>query len=114
MASSTCSITRLRTSWSAGNSNGAVAKTFQTGSRATATSCSFRLGTTLRTESEGNVMARKTFWRQRRTWFGGIAGSILLVGLTLASPQAAQDPQAAVNSAFEQFRNLKEGKNADY
>ena len=59
-------------------------------------------------------MARKTFWRERRAWFGGIAGSLLLVGLTLASPQAAQDPQAAVNSAFEQFRNLKEGKNADY
>src|SRR5262245_62640106 len=37
------------------------------------------------------------------------------VGLIACSPLAAQnDPQGAVNSAFNTYKDLKEGKNADY
>ena len=32
----------------------------------------------------------------------------------LVPPPRAADPQAAVNTAFNQFKTLKEGKNADY
>ena len=36
-----------------------------------------------------------------------------VLGLAVSAQQTT-DPQAAVNSAFKQFQNLKEGKNADY
>ena len=55
-----------------------------------------------------------------RTRFGGraqlaaLAVAVVTAGWTLSARQAATDPQAAVNSAYTQFRNLKEGKNADY
>ena len=42
-----------------------------------------------------------------------LALAIVATGMTLAAQQAA-DPQTAVNNAFNQFKNLKEGKNADY
>jgi glutaminase len=42
-----------------------------------------------------------------------LALAVATSGLTLFAQQAA-DPQTAVNNAFNQFRNLKEGKNADY
>ena len=49
------------------------------------------------------------------------AASIMLltgIAVTMATlpvvAQQATDPQTAVNTAFNQFRNLKEGKNADY
>jgi glutaminase len=41
-----------------------------------------------------------------------IAGAVVL-GIAVSAQQTT-DPQAAVNSAFKQFQNLKEGKNADY
>jgi len=47
----------------------------------------------------------------------GIVAAVGLVvcaaGWTL-SAQSAADPQTAVNNAFNQFKALKEGKNADY
>jgi glutaminase len=43
-----------------------------------------------------------------------LAGALTLAGGPQAAPQATPDPQVAVNNAFNQFRTLKEGKNADY
>jgi glutaminase len=37
-----------------------------------------------------------------------------LAGLVLSAQTAAKDPQAAIDSAYQQFKDLKEGKNADY
>ena len=48
--------------------------------------------------------------------FMGLAGLVLLGGVA-AGPLAAQTPeqvQAAVDAAYEQYRNLDEGANADY
>ena len=44
-----------------------------------------------------------------------LAGALAMcaAGLTLAA-QSTADPQTAVNNAFNQFKALKEGKNADY
>jgi glutaminase len=50
----------------------------------------------------------------RRAWIAAVALSVAAGGWTLAARQATTDPQAAVNAAFKQFQNLKEGKNADY
>jgi glutaminase len=50
----------------------------------------------------------------RRVWLGALALSVAAGGWTLAARQPASDPQAAVDAAFKQFQNLKEGKNADY
>jgi glutaminase len=44
---------------------------------------------------------------------GVVTVSIVLAGLALTAQQAA-GPQAAVDSAYNQFKTLKEGKNADY
>ncbi len=44
---------------------------------------------------------------------GIVAASIMLGSLALTAQQAAS-PQAAIDSAFNQFKTLKEGKNADY
>jgi glutaminase len=52
--------------------------------------------------------------RQGRGWFVGVAAIAAIAGGSLAARQAASDPQAAVNAAYKQFQNLKEGKNADY
>ena len=38
----------------------------------------------------------------------------MMAVLSLDAQQKTVDPQAAVNNAFNQFRTLKEGKNADY
>src|SRR5262245_22754015 len=51
--------------------------------------------------------------RHRRSWPVWIASSIVVCGLTAAA-QAPPDPQTAVNNAYNQFKDLKEGKNADY
>ena len=45
--------------------------------------------------------------------FGLVAASVLLGGLALTAQQAS-DPQTIVNNAYNQFKALKEGKNADY
>ena len=44
---------------------------------------------------------------------GMVAASVLLGGLALTAQQAS-DPQTIVNNAYNQFKALKEGKNADY
>jgi glutaminase len=44
---------------------------------------------------------------------GFVAASVLLGSLALTAQQTAT-PQAAVDSAYTQFKTLKEGKNADY
>ena len=44
---------------------------------------------------------------------GMVAASVLLGGLALTAQQAS-DPQTIVNNAYNQFKTLKEGKNADY
>jgi glutaminase len=44
---------------------------------------------------------------------GVVIASIMLAGLALTAQQAA-GPQAVVDSAYNQFKTLKEGKNADY
>ena len=51
---------------------------------------------------------------QRRAFVAGILASVAAAGLVLTAQQPAPDPQTAVNDAFKQFQNLKEGKNADY
>ena len=43
---------------------------------------------------------------------GGILAAVTVLGLAVSAQQ--KDPQAAVDSAYKQFQNLKEGKNADY
>src|SRR5262245_36346324 len=50
---------------------------------------------------------------RRIAWLVTLAAAVLVGGLTLPA-QTAPDPQTAVNNAFNQFRTLKEGKNADY
>ena len=42
-----------------------------------------------------------------------ISGLVTAAGLALSAQQAS-DPQTVVNNAFNQFKTLKEGKNADY
>jgi glutaminase len=43
----------------------------------------------------------------------GVLATVVASGWSPAAQQAS-DPQTAVNNAFNQFRTLKEGKNADY
>jgi len=50
----------------------------------------------------------------RRAWMAGIAAIAALSVFTLSARQAAPDPQAAVTAAFNKYKTLKEGKNADY
>ena len=59
-------------------------------------------------------MNRKALWLQRRASGAIVVSAVLFSGFALAAQQATPDPQTAVNNAFNQFRNLKEGKNADY
>jgi glutaminase len=59
-------------------------------------------------------MKTKAWWLERRAFGAIVALAVLLSGFALAAQQATPDPQTAVNNAFNQFRNLKEGKNADY
>jgi glutaminase len=48
----------------------------------------------------------------RRRWIAGVGAGVALCGLVLTAQ--APDPQTAVNNAYNQFKALKEGKNADY
>ncbi len=60
-------------------------------------------------------MIRNTRSVQRRRWLGGIAAGCAIAGLALVvEARQMADPQTAVNSAYNDFKNLKEGKNADY
>ena len=47
-----------------------------------------------------------------RVWLGAVVA--LLVGVSGGTLAQSGDPQKAVETAYQQFRNLKEGKNADY
>src|SRR5215813_3419463 len=60
----------------------------------------------------GPVMSRYL----NRTGVSLVAITVIAVAMAVASVagQKALDPQTAVNNAFNQFRTLKEGKNADY
>src|SRR5262245_53416987 len=58
-------------------------------------------------------MKMTMFSRRRRIWLGAIASSIVAAAALLLA-QHASDPQTAVNNAYNQFKTLKEGKNADY
>jgi len=49
---------------------------------------------------------------RRRRFIAGAAASLVVGGLVVTAQ--SPDPQTAVNSAFNQFKDLKEGKNADY
>ena len=51
---------------------------------------------------------------ERRRWLGGIAAGCVVAGLALTARQSAPDPQTVVNKAYNDFKALKEGKNADY
>src|SRR5580765_3231567 len=51
---------------------------------------------------------------RRRAWLVGTAAIVSVAVLSLSARQAAPDPQAAVNAAFNKYKTLKEGKNADY
>ena len=55
--------------------------------------------------------------RKLSFWRISLAGVVILAAVgayALSAQNRAGSPQAAVNSAFEQFKGLKEGKNADY
>jgi glutaminase len=54
----------------------------------------------------------RTFPAGHRGWWLALASTTIATVLTLGAQQP--DPQTAVNNAFNQFRTLKEGKNADY
>jgi glutaminase len=47
-----------------------------------------------------------------RVWLGAVVA--LFVGVSGGALAQSGDPQKAVETAYQQFRNLKEGKNADY
>jgi glutaminase len=48
-----------------------------------------------------------------RVWLGVVA-ALIAVGLWSGTFAQGGDPQKAVDTAYQQYRNLKEGKNADY
>ena len=60
-------------------------------------------------------MVKKGLLVRRRAWVPAMITVALVGGLTLFAQRATTaDPQTAVNNAFNQFKTLNEGKNADY
>jgi glutaminase len=57
-------------------------------------------------------MVRHLLSTRRRRFMAGIAASVMVGGLVLTAQ--GTDPQTVVNNAYNQFKTLKEGKNADY
>jgi glutaminase len=55
---------------------------------------------------------RQSLMNPRRLLLTGIVACLAFAGLSFGVQSG--DPQAAVNAAFNKFRTLKEGKNADY
>ena len=51
---------------------------------------------------------------RRQGWLVGVAAIVSIAVFSLQARQAAPDPQAAVTAAFNKYKGLKEGKNADY
>src|SRR5262249_42425955 len=58
-------------------------------------------------------MSAKASWITPRAWLAVAAASVVVGGLVLTA-QSAADAQKAVDAAYNQFKTLKEGKNADY
>jgi glutaminase len=56
----------------------------------------------------------RTALRHQRRAFLAIAASAVVAAASMAAGQGGSNPQAAIDNAYNQFRNLKEGKNADY
>ena len=63
-------------------------------------------------QARRTVMFRNLLSTRRRRFMAVIAASVMAGGLVLTAQ--GPDPQTAVNNAFNQFKTLKEGKNADY
>ena len=60
-------------------------------------------------------MVKKGLLVRQRAWVPAMITIALVGGLALFAQRATTaDPQTAVNNAFNQFKTLKEGKNADY
>jgi glutaminase len=60
-------------------------------------------------------MMKKVLLAQQRAWLLVMITIALVGGLTLlAQRPTTTDPQTAINNAFNQFKTLNEGKNADY
>ena len=60
-------------------------------------------------------MTQKVLLFRQRASLPAMMTIALVGGLTLFAQRATTtDPQTAVNNAFNQFKTLKEGKNADY
>src|SRR5262249_17473877 len=51
---------------------------------------------------------------RRRAWVAAVTAATAVAGVVSVAQQTATDPQTAVNNAYNQFKGLKEGKNADY
>src|SRR5690349_15825044 len=81
-------------------------------STATDSSCSSPSNTTSPTRSEARPMS--TLFSRRRVGLLFVAVLTVTGMLIAVTAQQRPDPQTAVNNAFNQFRTLKEGKNADY
>ena len=50
----------------------------------------------------------------RRAWIVAAVAALAVLATMTRSVGAQSDPQAAVNAAYAKFKDLKEGKNADY
>ena len=59
-------------------------------------------------------MIMTALWRHRRASLATIAAGAMVAAAAVAAGQGGSNPQAAVDNAYNQFRTLKEGKNADY
>jgi glutaminase len=60
-------------------------------------------------------MSSKLGLMSRRQWLAATAFTAIAVGGALVAQQPrSSDPQTAVNYAYNEFKTLKEGKNADY
>jgi glutaminase len=59
-------------------------------------------------------MASDSGLMSSREWFAAISFTAVVVGGALVAQSRAVDPQTAVNNAYNEFKALKEGKNADY
>ena len=59
-------------------------------------------------------MSKNSGLMSRREWVAAIAFTGIAVGGALVAQSRAADPQTAVNNAYNEFKTLKEGKNADY
>jgi glutaminase len=59
-------------------------------------------------------MLKTALWQHRRACLATVVASAMVVAATMAGGQGGSNAQAVVDGAYNQFRTLKEGKNADY